>query len=147
MKKTALILVLFSVLAFTSSAQVSLGTDIIGTWKVVGGKVQTPKAPKGQEKQLEAYKQMFLHSTFVFKADYNFHLDIGIDELKIQKGHWKYNAASNTYQIQEWADKDKNNSFLMEIVVKKEGDKIYFILPTDELLPEKFKFEFLMTKI
>ena len=145
MKKTSLILVFFLFLAFTSSAQISLGNDIIGSWQVVGGEIQTPKASKIN--QIEAYKQMFLHSTFVFKTDYNFNLDIEIDELKIQNGHWKYNAASNSYQIQQWADKDKNNSFLMEIVVKKEGDNVYFILPTDELPPAKFKFAFLVKKI
>lgn len=147
MKKTSLILLLFLLLAFIGNAQVSLDNDIVGTWQVVGGEIQTPKAPIGQKNQIEAYKQMFMHSTFVFKADYNFNLDIEIDELKIQNGHWKYNAASNSYQIQQWADKDKNNSFLMEIVVKKENDKVYFILPTDELLPEKFKFAFLVKKI
>ena len=147
MKKTSLTLVFFLLLAFTSHAQVSLGNDIIGSWQVVGGEIQTPKAPKGQTSQIEAYKQMFLHSIFVFKSDNNFNLDIQIDELKIQNGHWKYNAASNSYQIQQWADKEKNNSFLMEIVVKKEGDNVYFILPVDELLPAKFKFAFLVKKI
>jgi len=137
----------FVLLAFTGSAQVSLGNDIVGRWQVVGGEIQTPKAPKGQTSQIEAYKQMFLHSIFVFKSDNNFNLDIQIDELKIQNGHWKYNAASNSYQIQQWADKEKNNSFLMEIVVKKEGDNVYFILPVDELLPAKFKFAFLVKKI
>ena len=137
----------FVLLAFTGSAQVSLGNDIVGRWQVVGGEIQTPKAPKGQTSQIEAYKQMFLHSIFVFKSDNNFNLDIQIDELKIQNGHWKYNAASNSYQIQQWADKEKNNSFLMEIVVKKEGDNVYFILPADELLPAKFKFAFLVKKI
>jgi len=147
MKKTSLIFMFFVLLAFTGSAQVSLGNDIVGRWQVVGGEIQTPKAPKGQTSQIEAYKQMFLHSIFVFKSDNNFNLDIQIDELKIQNGHWKYNAASNSYQIQQWADKEKNNSFLMEIVVKKEGDNVYFILPVDELLPAKFKFAFLVKKI
>jgi len=147
MKKTSLIFMFFVLLAFTGSAQVSLGNDIVGRWQVVGGEIQTPKAPKGQTSQIEAYKQMFLHSIFVFKSDNNFNLDIQIDELKIQNGHWKYNAASNSYQIQQWADKEKNNSFLMEIVVKKEGDNVYFILPADELLPAKFKFAFLVKKI
>ena len=110
--------------------------DIVGKWKVVGGEFNTPKPlTKAIEKQIKVFKELFFHSVFVFQADHNFNFNIAITEMKIQKGHWKYNENKNRYVIQDWKDKDKNNSDLMDIEMKRDGDKTYFVLPTDDELP------------
>jgi hypothetical protein len=110
--------------------------DIVGKWKVVGGEINTPKPPtKTMVKQIKDFKEMFFHSVFIFQADHYFNFNIAISEMKIQKGHWKYNENKNRYVIQDWKDKDKINSDLMDIEVKRDGDKTYFVLPTDDELP------------
>ncbi|MDP4240706.1 MAG: hypothetical protein Q8904_14680 [Bacteroidota bacterium] len=133
------------------AAQPAAFIDVTGKWQVVGGEIQLPTVPAdgttATKKQIAGLKEQFLHSVFVFRADHNFDYNIAIDELKIQKAHWRFNASNNRYEIQEWADKDKNNSFLMEIEVKREGDKTFFVLPLDDDLPKEFSVKLEVVKI
>lgn len=133
-----------------SMAQSAAFIDISGRWKVVGGEIQLPTVPtkvtKAIKKQIAGLKEQFLHSVFVFGADHNFDFNIG-NELKTQKAHWKFNVNNNRYEIQEWADKDKNNSFLMEIEVKMQGDKTFFVLPTDDEFPKESSIKLEVVKI
>ena len=46
--------------------------------------------------------------------------------MRIINGHWKFNSNSKSFIIQDWKDRDTNNWKLMEIVPKKEGNKIIF---------------------
>ena len=129
-------------------AQTTAPFNVEGTWKVVGGEFLSPTPlTKSIAKQLTAYKELFFNSVFIFNSDHGFNFDIAIDEIKIQHGHWKYNADFNRYQIQEWADKDKDNSFLMFISVKREGDKTFFVLPTGDDLAKEFLIKLEVVKL
>lgn len=149
MKKNILIIGFCSFcITIAVAQQTTANIDITGTWKVLGGEINTPPAPdKAIDEQLAAYKELFLHSQFVFQADHNFNFNIAIAELKIQKGHWKYNANNKRYEIQEWAVKEKNNSLLMEIELIKKGDKTFFVIPTDEELPKEFSIKLEVVKL
>jgi hypothetical protein len=138
MRKDIFIIGFWCLCYVISYGQTSTNIDVIGTWRVVGGEVNFPPAPNNKKKkQVEAAKQQFLHSVFVFKEDHNFNFNIAISDLKIQKGHWKYNEKLDQYEIQKWEDKDKDNSFLMIVEVQKEGDETYFVLPTDGDTPKE----------
>jgi len=148
MRKSIFIIGFWCFYCALSSAQVFDPNAVVGIWKVVGGEVNFPPTPdKSLEKQIAGLKEQFLHSDFVFQGDNNFSFNIKLDDFKVQKAHWKYNPNSYRYEIQLWEDKDKNNSFLMVLEVKKVGDKTYFLLPTDEELPKEFSIKLEVVKM
>ena len=127
MKKTISYLILFLMPALHLMAQSFTENDIVGTWSVTQINVLT-RLPEDQNKTIETLKAAFLRSKFIFNADYSFVFDFELDKMRIQNGHWKFNDQNKSYIIQDWKDKDTNNWKLMEIVPKKEGDKIIFQL-------------------
>jgi len=148
MKKSVFIIGFSCFCCALSSAQVFEPNVVVGTWRVVGDEINFPPSPdKSIEKQLAEFKAQFLHAVFVFQADYNFSFNINIDELKVQKAHWKYNPNNHRYEIQSWKDKDVNNSFLMILELKKEGDKTYFLLPTDDDFPKEVSIKLEVVKM
>lgn len=142
MRKRFLIVALWIIASAVGLAQSVLPADVVGTWKVVGGEINTPAAPdKAGAKMVQTFKEQFFHSVFVFKSDNNFSFNIGLEDMSIKNGHWKYNVAKQQYEIQEWANKDKNNSYLIILQVICEGDKTYIIIPTLDEIPAEFSFK------
>ncbi len=132
MKNCILIIGCWLIACTVGFSQIVLPADVVGVWKVLGGKVTTPPAKtKDEEELIEMFKYQFLHSVFVFYANNNFDFTIGIDDMSIKKGHWKYNTVKQQYEIQEWSEKDKNISFLMTLNIVREADKTYIIIPND----------------
>jgi len=127
MKKTIWILILILVPSFQLMAQSLTENEITGTWSVKQINVLT-RLPDEQKKSIEILKAAFMRSKFIFNADYTFVFDFELEKMRIQNGHWKYNVQNNSLIIQDWKDRDTNNWKLMEIVPKKEGDKIIFQL-------------------
>jgi len=142
MRKSILIAGLWVIACGIGLAQSVLPDDVVGTWNVVGGEIKTPSAPdKAAEKMVQTFKEHLLHSVFVFKSDHNFSFNVDLEDLDIKKGHWKYNAAKQQYEIQEWADKDKDSSYLIIFQVVRQGDKTYIIILGMDELPPKFSFK------
>ena len=138
MKKVKVLIIWLLFVVFQVNAQNLTQEEIIGTWTVK--KVQSLAESSGENKKImEMLMDAFLKSKFHFKADYNFTLDFSFDEMKIKNGHWKFNPDTNSIIIQEWKDKDTNKWKLMEIIVKKESDKIIFQLLESFLVLEMKK--------
>lgn len=125
MKKTIGLLILLSISGIHLKAQSFTENEITGTWTVQQINVMT-RLPDDQKKTIELLKAAFLRSKFIFNPDNTFVFDFEIEKMRIQNGHWKFNDISKSFIIQDWKDKDTNNWKLMEIVPKKEGDKIIF---------------------
>ena len=56
--------------------------------------------------------------------------------------HWKYDGKTRSFIMQEWKDKDTDDYLLMEILTKKEGDKIYFTMEEMYFVLEVKKVEY-----
>jgi hypothetical protein len=116
---------MFVLLTLQSPAQDTSEIDIAGTWKVVNI-IELAAIPKDQDKTVEMYKEAFLKSTFVFQADHYFSFDFDIEKMRVQNGRWKFNTDTKSYIIQDWKDENSNRK-LMEIKVRRDGDKILFL--------------------
>jgi hypothetical protein len=127
MRKIIGIVILVLSLYFQLYAQSFTENEIIGTWTVRQINVLT-KIPDEQKKTVDMLKAAFLRSKFIFNSDNTFVFDFELEKMQIQNGHWKYNDYTKSFIIQNWKDKDTNDFNLMEIVPKKEGDKITFQL-------------------
>jgi hypothetical protein len=127
MRKIIGIVILVLSLYFQLYAQSFTENEIIGTWTVRQINVLT-KIPDEQKKTVDMLKAAFLRSKFIFNSDNTFVFDFELEKMQIQNGHWKYNDYTKSFIIQNWKDKDTNGFNLMEIVPKKEGDKITFQL-------------------
>ena len=114
-------------LSFQLHAQSFTENEIIGTWTVRQINVLT-KIPDEQKKTADMLKAAFLRSKFIFNSDNTFVFEFELEKMQIQNGHWKYNENTKSFIIQDWKDKDTNDWKLMEIVPKKDGDKIIFQL-------------------
>lgn len=123
------LLLLFCLSNNLVNAQELNETEIIGTWKVV--KIQaitnTPFSPQ-EKAEFEMLKKSFLKSVFHFASNHNFSFDFDIPEMRIKNAYWKYGRSTRTYLIQDWKNKNTKKSLLMEITVKKEGDKVIFLV-------------------
>lgn len=128
MKKGILLLCLFLTIGLQTKAQQCTENEIIGTWSVIKVQFLSDKIPNDKKQMIEMLKESFLKSKFIFKTDHNFTFDFSFDEMRIKNGHWKFNPTTNSILIQNWNDKEKNNSALMEIFIKKVSDKIIFEL-------------------
>jgi hypothetical protein len=127
MRKVIGIILLVISLSLQLHAQSFSSEDIIGTWTVRQINVLT-KIPDEQKKTVDLLKAAFLRSKFIFNSDNSFVFDFELEKMQIQNGHWKYNDYTKSFIIQDWKDKDTNDFNLMEIVPKKEGNKIIFQL-------------------
>jgi len=112
-------------------------SDLIGKWNVknLEGTIEIPNA---QKEMIDALKKAFMESTFEFESDHNFTLEIdfiGIEDM-MTKVHWNYIKEKSRIVIQEWADKDKINSGLMDIIVEKKNGKVFFKLTESPLILE-----------
>lgn len=148
MRKSILIAGLWLIACTIGLAQSVLPADVVGTWNVVGGEIKTPAAPdKDGEKLVQTFKEHFFHSVFVFESDRNFSFNVGLEDMDIKKAHWKYNAVKQQYEIQQWVDKDKDQAYLIIIVIVREGDKTFISLPDvdEDDLGFSFKLEVVRT--
>jgi hypothetical protein len=99
--------------------------EIVGNWSVI--KVhEDERIPAEQQQTVAMVEKVFLRSKFHFKPDNKFQYDIEIPELNLKNGYWKFGNNSDTILIQDWNDRKTRDRLLMEIVVKKEKDKIFF---------------------
>jgi len=103
-------------------------SNLVGTWKVVEVHNLANNMPKEQMAKLEKLKKAFLKSRFVFNSDKKFSFDIAIGGMKMINKHWKINNSNGTVTIQEWKDKDTNKSVLMEIIYKRNDNKVTFLI-------------------
>ena len=140
MKRTTRLLILSLLVTLQINAQTFKENEIVGTWTVLKVQFLNDKISTEKKQMVEILKESFLKSKFIFKADHNFTFDFSFDEMRIINGHWKFNPTTNTILIQDWKDKEKNNSGLMEIVMKKVGEKIIFEL-SETMLSLEMKIE------
>lgn len=116
-------------------------TDLIGKWKVVNiiesKDMPTPKTAE-EKKMLESLKTAFLNSTFEFKSDYNFNLNIDFEIIgkMMKKVHWKLDSKKMSVIIQNWKDSKSSKFKLMEIFILNKNGKTYFSLRETPLLLE-----------
>lgn len=125
MERTIGLLILLLISGTKLNAQSFTENEIIGTWTVKEINVMT-RLPEDQKKSIELLKAAFLRSKFIFSSDNSFDFDFELEKMRIINGHWKFNSNSKSFIIQDWKDKNSNNWKLMEIVPKKEGNKIIF---------------------
>lgn len=122
-------LLLLLTFSFKTKEQVISEKELVGSWKVL--KIQTTledHIPQDQKANKDRFENALLQSKFYFEADKNFSFDISLEDLQIKKAHWKFDSSTNSIIIQEWKDINNDKFILMEVVVKKEGEKILFIL-------------------
>lgn len=126
MKKGLILSFLFTIIGLQTNAQQIAENEIVGTWTVSKVQILSGNISNDEKQAMEMLKDPFLKSKFVFKADHNFSFEFSIDEMRIRNGHWKYNPTNSSIIIQDWKDKDKDNSFLMVLFIKKLDEKIIF---------------------
>lgn len=127
MKKTIGLFFLSVIFVIQLNGQTLNKTDIVGKWTVIKLSNLT-QLPDEQKQTMEMLRNAFLKSSFKFKADGNFTFDFDLEEMRIKDAHWKYNELTNSFIIQDWKDKDTDESILMEIFTKKEDNNILFLL-------------------
>ncbi|MEO8148630.1 MAG: DUF5004 domain-containing protein [Bacteroidia bacterium] len=130
---TAWLLILVT---FKSGAQLNNNMNITGNWSVVKVIIADEGLTTSEKKKLSALENMFLKTKYHFGNDNKFSYDTGDPDMKIKNGHWKVESGKCTYIIQDWKDRNTNNSVLMEIDVKRENGKIYFKLSETPLMFE-----------
>ena len=140
MKKTLGIFFLVVIFAIQLNGQTLTKTDIVGNWTVIKLNNLT-KLPDEQKQTMDMLRNAFLKSKFEFKADGNFSFDFELEEMRIKDGHWKYNELTKSFIIQDWKDKDTDESVLMEIFTKKVDNKILFLLTESFFTLEMKKVE------
>ncbi len=126
MKKIILLFLIVGVFGSKISAQSLVGDEIVGTWKVL--KINVLKELPPEQLQLMAMlKNAFLKAKFTFEENQNFSFDFQLQGMAISNAKWNFNKDNNSYTIQASNEKN-NNKMLMEIITKKEADKILFFL-------------------
>src|SRR5262245_16193526 len=130
MKKTLILVLLFAGTNFLTKGQKITKEEITGTWKVLNIEAPMTEISPEQQAKLDLVKDEFLKSKFIFKENGKFILDIDIEDLKqmMKNTHWRFNHSKSAVIIQEWKYKDKEKPSVMIIEVKKEGEKIFFLL-------------------
>jgi len=127
-------------IGFNITAQVLTSNDIIGTWNVV--KVNVLEEMSDEDKlTMSMLEAAFLKSAFIFKEDENFSFDFEFEEMKLTNAHWKYNSQTESFDVQDWKDKDTSKRVLMGIKAERQGEKVLFFLPETFLVLEVEKIE------
>lgn len=128
-----ILLLLLPLLNFNATCQVFTENELSGKWKVVN--VFISKIPKGKETETEKQKAAFLKSTFRFDPGKYFTFtidnetdDLELDKMEIRAAHWQLESSSGLVTIAEWKEKDSDKYDLMEIKIKRDGDKIFFLI-------------------
>ncbi len=138
MKKTLLLFLILGFLGGKTSAQSLTGDEIVGTWKVLEINV-LKELPQEQLAMMAMLKDAFLKAKFTFEENHNFSFDFTFEGMAISEARWTYNEATNSYTIQASQKKANSQKLLMEIITKKEGDKILFYLSESSISLEMKK--------
>ena len=127
-KNIFLILILLSSISY---GQTLNKENIVGIWKVEKIIGDFPKMPAEQQKIADDLKSAFMKSTFEFKENNRFNLNIEfmkeLDEM-MKSVHWKFNSNKTEIIIQEWKDKDTDKYQLMGIQISERNGNIYFVM-------------------
>ncbi|WP_435262650.1 hypothetical protein [Tenacibaculum sp. nBUS_03] len=117
-------------------------TELIGKWRVEKIVGNIPKMPKkNQQQKMDVLIKAFKNSTFEFKSNHIFNLNIDFPELRnmMNNTHWKFKSESYI-MIQEikYKDKDKDKYELMGIkVLRKEGGVFFTMTESPFVLKMK----------
>ena len=123
--KLFLLFYILAIITLSTKAQSMTESEILGVWKVAKIHILN-KIPPEQKQTLELVTKAFLNSNFNFKKDKNFSFNIEFNEIKLKNKHWKLDKLTQSFIVQDWKDKDKYKSKLMEITTRKDGNKILF---------------------
>lgn len=126
-------ILLLSGLTYNAAGQSFTEIDLFGKWKVVN--VIISKVPKGRSSEFEKQKMIFLKSTFRFDPNRTFVYSIEneeedpeIEKMEIYGAHWRFDQSNGMISITELKEKDSDKFDLMEIKIKIEDQKKYFII-------------------
>ena len=140
MKKSIIIILIL--ISSISYGQTLNEKNIVGTWKAENIIVDFPQMPAEQQKIMDDLKSAFMKSSFEFKEDNKFNLNIEfmkeLDEM-MKNVHWKLNSNNTEIIIQEWKDKDTDKYHLMGIQISERNGKIYFVMTESPFVLEMKK--------
>lgn len=130
--------IVFSLSAFSQQINKS---ELIGKWRVLSAESTLGNLiPEEFKGTLDSLMKGIMIASFEFEENGKFNFTIGVKGLEILNAHWKIDSISNSIVVQEWADKDKEKSMLMEITIEKDHDKTYF-LPIETFFKLEMKKE------
>jgi hypothetical protein len=142
--KTLLLTITALLLYFSSHAQVLLDNKLTGEWTVKNVRFLTELKPRDAEhaKQIETTMKGFLGATFAFQANKNFRFTFPkstpADMRQIEvlgDAQWTFSEEQGLVTVKSLKEQDT----LMDIVVKLQGDKTYFLLYESPILLEVVK--------
>lgn len=126
MKFKTLFIALF--ISLVSIAQNIKEKELIGTWKTS----EVTMAPLSDDlsDKVEAFKQIFINSTFIFKEDHSFYLTSQIEEMgnMFSNKYWFINKKKKLLMIIDHKDVGTTSRGLLEITVKKEDNNLIFTI-------------------
>lgn len=127
------LILLFSFnLLLTSFSYSQKAEDFVGNWKVV--KVDlSPIADEAEKQSIATIRQIFLKSTFHFKADSSFSLEAPDKDLAVRDGVWQFDPNKKYIKVTE-RPSVKSPGQLMGITVKLEKDSYLFIIDETPLV-------------
>ena len=125
--------ILLPVFSFDVCGQAMSENDLIGKWNVIN--VITIKVPKSKTAEVEKQKNAFLNAAFKFQPNKFFTLSVEnesedpeIEKMEIYGAHWKLEKNPAIVFIEKWSDKDSDKFDLMEIKIKQEEGKVFFLI-------------------
>ncbi len=129
-------LFLFQILMNYASAQLLSGNDIVGKWEVADIQVHIESDVPDFEEKMLMVKEGFMGKQFDFAEDHHFRFNADFLEMGMKNGHWKFNENNKSYIIQEWEDRNTDAKVYMEIWVKNENERVFFIFDETGLVME-----------
>lgn len=106
--------------------------DFVGNWKVV--KVElSPTADEEEKQSIGMIRQIFLKSTFHFKADSSFSFDAPDKDLVVKDGIWQFDSNKKYIKVTE-RPSVKAPGQLMGITVAAKKDNYLFAMDETPLI-------------
>ncbi len=130
MRKIFALVIICLLSIFNLSAQDLDKNELIGIWETKAVSIKSDKQFDDDELQkFEELKELMKNATFNFLANNNFTFTTSIPDLNIDKSKWEINNKTHQIEISSL----KGDFRIMDIIYKKENDKIYFIQTDEEI--------------
>ncbi|TCC93948.1 hypothetical protein EZ428_04020 [Pedobacter frigiditerrae] len=121
-------------LAVPAMSQEAIENDLVGSWKVNDVQLLSIGTSNELITAAKVLSKSFLKAQFEFKVDKHFSFDCDDADMRIKNGHWKYNPKTKSIIIQEWRDRNMGKPILMEMFIKRDGNKFTFLLSETPLV-------------
>ena len=125
------VIIFLSGFGLAASAQIS-ETELIGTWKAADLLIDSSHKYedfRAMHDKVKDFEKGLLNSTYILSANHLANINVGVPELNLAKGYWKFDSEKAYLTVVDWKDRnDPKAGMYFGFEVFRRGKNFVFVM-------------------